>query len=52
MAQDRSTKNISMIKWMRTSRLSIKKSLSEWQVASWNTDADPAFGAELPEVSS
>ena len=28
MAQGRSTKTISMIKWIRTSRLSIKKSLS------------------------
>ena len=28
MAQGRSTKNISMIKWIRTSRLSIKNSLS------------------------
>jgi len=32
MAQGRSTKIVSMIKWIRTSRLSIKNSLSETQV--------------------
>ena len=30
MAQGRSTKIIAMIEWIRTSRLSIKKSLSVW----------------------
>ena len=32
MAQDRSTKIITMIKWIRTIRLSTKNSLSLWQV--------------------
>jgi len=32
MAQSRSTKIISMIKWIRTSRLSMKKSLSRVSV--------------------
>jgi len=39
MAQGRSTKIISMVKWIRTSRLSIKHSLSLW----WRGEGKPLF---------
>ena len=44
MAQGRSTKIISMMKWIRISRLSIKKSLSLGSV--WKSELSPACGCE------
>ena len=56
MAQGRSTEIISMMKWIRTSRLSIKKSLSlltqdrSWkqETLDWRKKTAPETGSVLP----
>ena len=48
MAQERSTKIISTIKWIRTSRLSIKKSLSE---AGSDSEEEEGGSESLPRRS-
>jgi len=51
MAQDRSTKIISMIKWIRTSRLSMKNSLSTrplpWQQSALGFRVESSLGSRV-----
>ena len=52
MAQGRSTKIITMIKWIRTSRLSIKNSLSNVNHArGLNTSTFDVFKGKSPKVT-